>query len=77
MSIPVNNIGKTLASFLMVLFAMPLGHALMIVMEKLMDPVTMHYAAFAMGAIGLAMVIRGVFLWSSARNSKWRGCYET
>lgn len=71
MSIQVNNIWKTSASFLMVLFAMPLGHALMIVMEKLMDPVTMHYAAFGMGAVGLAMVIRGVFAKGDTKQTLW------
>ncbi|PCH68446.1 MAG: hypothetical protein COC06_09615 [Bacteroidales bacterium] len=54
------NVWKTLASFFMVLFTMPLGHALMIVMEKFMSPVTLHYSAFAMGAVGLVMVIIGV-----------------
>ncbi len=52
---------RTIASFLLVLFTMPLGHALMITMEHLMDTTTLHYAAFAMGAVGLAMVIIGVF----------------
>ena len=51
----------TLVSFFTVLFVMPLGHALMITMEHLMDRTTMHYSAFAMGAVGLFMVIRGVF----------------
>lgn len=61
----------TVASFLMVLFTMPLGHALMIVMEHLMDPVTMHYAAFGMGGVGLFMVIRGVFAKGDTRQTLW------
>lgn len=36
---------------------MSLGHALMILMEHLMDPVTMHYAAFSIEAVGLVMAI--------------------
>ncbi len=31
-------IGKTLGSFLLVLFTMPLGHALMMLMEHFMQP---------------------------------------
>ena len=33
---------RTIASFLLVLFAMPLGHALMILMEKFMNEGAMH-----------------------------------
>ena len=54
--------GKTIASFLLVLFTMPLGHALMRVMEDTMNVTTLHYSAFAMGAVGLAVVIWGVFV---------------
>ena len=39
---------KTLVSFFVVLFTMPLGHALMIVMEKTMSETAVHYSAFAM-----------------------------
>ena len=53
---------RTIASFLVVLFAMPLGHALMILMEKFMTETTMHYAGFAMGLVGLVFVIIGVFV---------------
>jgi len=53
---------KTIISFLMVLFTMPLGHALMIIMNKTMTPTAVHYAAFIMGAVGLLIVIRGVFV---------------
>lgn len=62
---------KTLASFCLVLFAMPLGHALMILMEHLMDPVTLHYSAFAMGAVGLVMVVVGVFAKGDTRQTLW------
>ncbi len=54
------NVWKTLASFFMVLFTMPLGHALMIVMEKFMSPVSLQYSAFAMGGVGLVIVIIGI-----------------
>lgn len=54
--------GKTLVSFLIVLFAMPLGHALMILMEHFLPSPALHGAAFAMGAVGLGIVITGVFV---------------
>lgn len=54
--------GKTIASFLLVLFTMPLGHALMRVMEDTLTVTALHYCAFAMGAVGLAIVIWGVFV---------------
>ena len=50
---------RTIASFLLVLFAMPLGHALMILMEKFMEEGPMHVAGFLMGLAGLIMVIVG------------------
>lgn len=53
---------KTIASFLVVLFTMPLGHALMMIMDKTMDPVSVHYAGFFMGLVGLIIVIIGVFV---------------
>lgn len=55
-------IGKTLASFLLVLLLMPLGHAMMILMEHCMAPDALHYCAFAMGFVGLLIVIAGVFV---------------
>ncbi len=62
---------KAISSFLMVLFTMPLGHALMIMMEHLMDETTLHYAAFALGAIGMVMVIVGVFAKGETRQTLW------
>lgn len=53
---------KTIVSFLVVLFTMPLGHALMMIMGKFMDPVAVHYAGFLMGLAGLIIVIAGVFV---------------
>lgn len=54
--------GKSIASFFLVLFTMPLGHALMMIMGKFMDPVAVHYAGFFMGLAGLIIVICGVFV---------------
>lgn len=47
------NWWKAIASFLVVLFTMPLGHALMMIMEKTITPVALHYSAFLMGLVGL------------------------
>lgn len=38
--------GKTILSFLVVLFTMPLGHAMMMLMDKFMSPVAVHLPAF-------------------------------
>ena len=62
---------KAIASFLIVLFTMPLGHALMIMMEHLLSPVALHYAAFAIGAVGVFMVIFGVFVKGDTRQTLW------
>jgi len=62
---------KAIASFLFVLFMMPLGHALMIIMEKTMSETALHYSAFAMGAVGMAMVIVGVFAKGDTRQTLW------
>ena len=62
---------RTIASFVLVLFTMPLGHALMILMEKFMDPVAVHYAGFTMGFVGLMMVIVGVFVKGDTRQTLW------
>ena len=43
---------KAIASFLMVLFTMPLGHALMIIMEHVMNETVLHYSAFCYGSGG-------------------------
>ncbi len=51
-----------ISSFLMVLFTMPLGHALMIVMEHLLSKDTLVYAAFGLGLLGFVITIVGVFL---------------
>ena len=54
--------GKTILSFLVVLFTMPLGHAMMMLMDKFMEPVAVHYAGFLMGLVGFIIVIWGVFV---------------
>ena len=43
--------GKALGAILIVLLLMPLGHALMILMEHFLTPTALHYSAFAMGFI--------------------------
>ena len=53
---------KTIISFLTVLFLMPLGHALMIIMEKTMTPSAVHVSAFIMGFVGMLIAIWGVFV---------------
>ena len=62
---------RTLASFLVVLFSMPLGHALMIIMEHTMNPSAMHVAGFLLGLVGLVMVIVGVFVKGDTRQTIW------
>ncbi len=53
---------KSIVSFLVVLLTMPLGHALMIVMDKTMTPEAVHYSAFFMGLAGLLIVVAGVIV---------------
>lgn len=54
--------GKALASFLLVLFTMPLGHAAMILMEHWLAPGPLHVCAFLLGLAGLIITIIGVFV---------------
>ncbi len=54
--------GRTLVAFLVVLCAMPLGHAMMILMEHFIPGPALHGCAFAMGAVGLGIAITGVFV---------------
>lgn len=61
--------GKTIASFLLVLCTMPLGHALMKVMEATLSVTALHYAAFFMGLAGLAIVVAGVFVSGDTRRT--------
>lgn len=53
---------KTFSSFFLVLFTMPLGHALMRIMESTMSETAVNIAAFVMGLCGISLVIYGVFL---------------
>ena len=50
---------------------MPLGHALMILMEKFMGEGAMHIAGFMMGFVGLILVIIGVFVKGDTRQTLW------
>ena len=61
--------GKTLLSFLVVLFTMPLGHAMMMLMNRLMSPEAVHYAGFLMGLAGFIIVIMGVFVKGDTRQT--------
>lgn len=61
--------GRTLGAFLIVLLLMPLGHALMILMEHLLAPTALHYSAFAMGFAGLCITIAGVFVKGDTRQT--------
>lgn len=54
--------GKTLVAFFVVLCSMPLGHALMVLMEAFLEASALHHAAFLMGFVGLVIVIVGVFI---------------
>ncbi len=57
-----NYFGRAVASFLLVLLTMPLGHALMIIMEHTMAPGPLHICAFAMGLAGMLLTIVGIFV---------------
>lgn len=70
-------IGKTLGSFVIVLLLMPLGHALMAMMEHFMEPTTLHYSAFMMGFIGLVLTIAGVFVKGDTRQTVFFSRYIT
>ena len=64
-------IKQTLISFLVVLFAMPLGHGAMKLMERFMNEGSLHVAGFMIGLIGLVMVIIGVFVKGDTRQTLW------
>lgn len=63
------SIYRAIASFLIVLLCMPLGHALMIVMEHLLSPQTVNYCACAMAVVGLMIVIGGMRLRSDTERT--------
>ena len=62
---------QTLVAFLLVLFAMPLGHAAMILMEKLMSEGSVHVAGFLLGLLGFVLVVIGVFARGDTRQTLW------
>ncbi len=55
------EVKKPILSFLLILLLMPLGHALMAVMEHLLEPTALHYSAFLMGFVGLVITIIGIY----------------
>lgn len=61
--------GKAVASFLLVLLTMPLGHALMIIMEHTMSPGVLHVSAFAMGFAGMLLTVVGIFVGGDLRQT--------
>lgn len=63
------NWWKSIASFLLVLCTMPLGHAMMIIMGNTMTPAAVHCSAFCMGLAGLLLVIGGVFVKGNTRQT--------
>ena len=63
------NLGMTIGSILIILLLMPLGHALMIIMEHTLEPTALHYSAFAMGFVGLVITIWGVFVKGDTRQT--------
>lgn len=61
--------GRTLASFFLVLLTMPLGHALMIIMDNTMSPAAVHYGAFMMGLVGCIITVVGIFVKGDTRQT--------
>ena len=65
------HVKQTLVAFLLVLLAMPLAHAAMILMEKLMSEGSVHVAGFLLGLLGFVLVIIGVFARGDTRQTLW------
>lgn len=63
--------GKTIASFIFVLFTMPLGHAMMRIMEETMSSTAVNVCAVIMGFVGLTMTIIGVFVKGDTNRTIW------
>lgn len=61
--------GKAVGSFFIVLLLMPLGHAMMKIMEGTMPPTALHISAFGMGLIGWVMAIWGIFVKGDTRQT--------
>ena len=64
-----NYCSKTIAAFLGVPFTMPLRHALMIIMERTLEPSPCHIAAFIIGFVGIALAAAGVFVKGDTRQT--------
>lgn len=56
-------------SFMIVLFSMPIGHAIMILMQHFLEGSSLYKAAFAMGGVGLIITIWGVFVNGDAKQT--------
>lgn len=48
-------------SFIIVLFMMPLGHAAMILMEKILGHNLLYLAALLLGVIGVGLLVLGIY----------------
>lgn len=68
------NVLIGLSSFLIVLFTMPLGHALMILLEHMFDKSSLYNVAFAIGAVGLLLTIVGIFVNGDTRQTLFGLC---
>lgn len=62
---------KSITSFLIVLCTMPLGHAAMILMEKLLPHSLLPTLAFLLGFLGFVMVVIGVFASTDTKQTLW------
>lgn len=62
-------IGRTVGAFLLVLLLMPMGHALMILMEHFLALDALHYCSFAIGFAGMVIVIMGMYVKGDAKQT--------
>lgn len=57
----LNSPWMGILSFLIVLFTMPLGHAAMILMEKILGHDLLYTAAVLLGGVGVVLLLTGIF----------------
>ncbi|WP_329902996.1 hypothetical protein [Porphyromonas pogonae] len=60
-----------IASFCIVLFTMPIGHGLMILMEHYLKGAMLNYVAFGMGLVGLIMTLYGISAKGDTKQTLW------
>ncbi len=56
-------------AFIVVLMTMPLGHASMIIMEKVLGHTYVYHAAIVLGFLGLAMLIWGMMIKNNSKST--------